>query len=155
MASSYLQGYSPLPDLQSLLSPTSGVGSAVSGLGSTSFLDNLQQTQAIDPGVMQQFGDWIKKSGFLDSTDKAGVKTQGFGAPLLGVATGLSNAWMGMKQYDLAKDSLAASKDQFAKNFGAQQKTTNAALADRQAARVASNPGAYASVSDYMKQYGI
>lgn len=154
MASQYLQGFNPLPDLQSLLQPASGIGSAVSGLGSTSFLDNLQQTQSIDPGVMQQFGDWIKQSGFLNST-KDGITSQGWGAPALGLASGLASAWMGAKQYNLAKDSLAASKDQFAKNFGAQQKTTNAALNDRQAARVASNPGAYASVSDYMKQYGI
>ena len=154
MASPYLQGYNPLPELNSLLAPNSGVGSAVSGLGSTDFLNNLQQTQSIDPGVMQQFGDWIKNSGFLNST-KEGVTTQGWGAPALGVASGLTNAWMGMKQYDLAKDQLSASKEQFNKNFGAQQKTTNAALADRQAARVASNPGAYTSVSDYMKQYGI
>jgi len=152
MASPYLQGFNPLPELGSLLQ--SGNSPVSSGLGSLDFLNNLQQTQSIDPGVMSQFGDWIKNSGFLNSTQN-GITTQGWGAPALGIASGLTNAWMGAKQYNLAKDSLAASKDQFNKNFAAQQKTTNAALSDRQAARVASNPGAYQSVGDYLKQYGV
>ena len=152
MASPYLQGFNPLPDLQSLIHPAGDLASV--NLGTSDFLNNLQQTQSIDPGVMQQFGDWIKQSGFLSST-KDGVTTQGWGAPALGIASGLSSAWLGAKQYGLAKDQLAASKDQFNKNYAAQQKTTNSALADRQAARVASNPTAYASVGDYMKQYGI
>jgi outer membrane murein-binding lipoprotein Lpp len=59
---------------------------------------------------------------------------------------------MGMKQYGLAKDTLAANKAQFERNFEAQRRTTNAALEDRQRARVASNPGAYQSVGDYMDQ---
>lgn len=89
------------------------------------------------------------------STAANGVKTQGWGGTALGVANGISNAWMGMQQYGLAKDQLAQSKKQFELNYGAQQKTTNAALSDRQAARVASNPGAYQSVADYMKTNGI
>lgn len=152
MASQFLGSYSPLPELENLIHPSANLSSL--NLGSSNFLDNLQQTQSIDPGVMQQFGDWIKQSGFLNSTQN-GVTTQGWGAPALNIASGLSSAWLGAKQYGLAKDQLASSKDQFNKNYAAQQKTTNAALSDRQAARVASNPGAYASVSDYMKQYGI
>ena len=60
-----------------------------------------------------------------------------------------------MKNYGLMKDQLAFSKDSFAKNYEAQRTTTNASLQDRQAARVASNPGAYQSVSDYMAKNGI
>jgi hypothetical protein len=59
---------------------------------------------------------------------------------------------MGMKQYGLAKDTLAANKAQFERNFDAQRTTTNASLEDRQRARVASNAGAYQSVGDYMDQ---
>ena len=98
--------------------------------------------------------DWLQNSGFLGKTEN-GVTTQGWGGAALGVAQGLGNTFMGMKQYGLAKDQLAQSKKQFDLNFGAQQKTTNSALADRQAARVASNPGAYQSVGDYMKKNGI
>ena len=80
---------------------------------------------------------------------------QGWGTTAMGAAGGLYNAWMGMKQYGLAKDTLDTNKQQFAQNFGAQQKMTNSRLEDRQAARVASNPGAYQSVGDYMKKNGV
>lgn len=94
---------------------------------------------------------------FLGSTGANGMKSQGWGGMALGAAQGIGNAWMGMKQYGLAKDQLAQSKKQFELNFGAQQKTTNAALEDRQTARVAAagGPGAYQSVGDYMKKNGV
>lgn len=76
-------------------------------------------------------------------------------APALGAAQGIFNAWMGMKQYGLAKDALASSKQQFNLNYDAQRTTTNAQLRDRQAARVASNPGAYQSVGEYMTANSI
>lgn len=90
--------------------------------------------------------------GFLDSTDAAGIKTQGWGAPALGAVAGLGNAYMGMQQLNLAKETLANNKRQFDMNYGAQRTTTNAALEDRQKARVASNAGAYQSVGDYMNK---
>ena len=80
---------------------------------------------------------------------------QGWGNTAMGAAGGLFNAWMGMKQYGLAKDTLETNKQQFAQNFAAQQKMTNSRLEDRQRARVASNAGAYQSVGDYMKQNGV
>lgn len=100
-------------------------------------------------------GGWLKDSGFFSTTDKNGVKTDGWGGMALGAAQGLANAYMGMKQYGIAKDTLAENKRQFALNYEAQRSTTNSALEDRQRARVASNPGAYQSVGDYMNQNGI
>ena len=93
--------------------------------------------------------------GFLDSTDKNGIKTQGWGGMALQGMQGLGNSYMGMKQFGLAEDALKEQKRQFNINFDAQRKTTNSQLSDRQRARVASNPGAYASEADYMKQWGI
>lgn len=91
--------------------------------------------------------------GFLDSTDVAtGIKTQGWGTPALGIASGLGNAYMGTQQLNLAKEVLANNKRQFDMNYGAARTTTNAKLEDRQRARVASNPGAYQSVGDYMNK---
>lgn len=84
-----------------------------------------------------------------------GTGEMGWGGMALGAASSLGNLWLGMKQYGLAKEQLAFSKDSFSKNWGAQVNTTNAALSDRQAARVASNPGAYDSVASYMAKYGI
>lgn len=80
---------------------------------------------------------------------------QGWGGLALGAITSGLNAYMGMKQYGLAKDQFAESKKQFGMNFDAQRRTTNAALADRQAARISSSPSSFASVADYMAKYGI
>ena len=86
---------------------------------------------------------------FLGST-KNGIKTDGWGGMALGTVSGLMNAFMGMKQYGLAKKTLAHNKDVFDKNYRGAQITANAAFEDRQRARVASNAGAYESVGDYM-----
>lgn len=93
--------------------------------------------------------------GMLGSTDANGIRTQGWGGLALGVGQGLMNAYLGMQQYGLAKDTFNENKRQFELNYAAKQKTTNAALADRQAARVASNSSQYESVGDYMKKYGV
>lgn len=94
--------------------------------------------------------------GFLDTFNPDGTKAgQGWGSPALGAASGIFNAYMGMKQYGLAKDQLAEGKRQFALNYDAQRTTTNSQLQDRQAARVASNPTAYQSVGDYMTANSI
>ena len=94
--------------------------------------------------------------GLLSQYDpKTGMTQQGWGVPALGAAQGIFNAYMGLQHYGLYKDQLAKSKKQFSLNYDAQRQTTNSALQDRQAARVASNPGAYQSVGDYMAQYGI
>lgn len=80
---------------------------------------------------------------------------QGWGNMALSGAQGLLSAWMGMQQYGLAKDQLKEGKRQFGLNYEAQRSTTNSQLEDRQRARVASNPGAYQSVGDYMDKNGI
>lgn len=80
---------------------------------------------------------------------------QGWGGMALGGAAALGNLFMGMKQYGLAKDTLAQNKLQFDTNYAAQKGLTNASLEDRQRARVASNPGAYQSVGDYMAANGV
>lgn len=77
------------------------------------------------------------------------------GTAMLGAATGLYGAYNARKTAKLARDQFNFSKDAFNKNFEAQAKTTNAQLADRQNARYIRNPKAHASVSDYMKKYGV
>jgi hypothetical protein len=101
------------------------------------------------------FTQWMRDTGVIGSTDANGLKTDGWGGLALGTATGLGGLYLGMQQYNLAKDALANNKAQFERNFAAQKTTTNANLEDRQRARVASNGGAYQSVGDYMSQNGI
>lgn len=77
------------------------------------------------------------------------------GGAVLGAAQSVYNAYNSYKQNKLAKEQFNFAKDSFNRNFEASAKTTNAALADRQATRVARDPSAYASVADYMKKYGV
>ena len=92
-------------------------------------------------------------SSFLGKTDtKTGIKTDGWGGLALGGAQGMAGAYLGMKQYGMAKQQLEESKRQFNANFAAQRKTLNTAMEDRQAARVASNSEAYESVGSYMNK---
>lgn len=94
---------------------------------------------------------------FLDSIlggsgDMSGLQMGQLG---LGGVTSLLNGYLGFQNLGLAKKQYQSQLDQFNKQWGANKKLTNASLADRQAARVASNPNAYQSVDDYMKKYGI
>lgn len=91
----------------------------------------------------------------FDTTNAQGIKTQGWGGLALSGIQGLGNSYMAMKQYGLAEDALKEQKRQFNTNFEAQRKLTNSQLADRQRARVASNPNAYQSEAEYMKTWGI
>ena len=98
----------------------------------------------------QQINQYMKDSGFLGTKEDPG-----WGGMALGAAGGLASAFMGMKQYGLAKETLANNKQQFAAQYDAQKKMTNSAMDDRQRARVASNPGAYESVGSYMAKNGV
>lgn len=99
--------------------------------------------------------DFFSWDSFLGGKNTDGTATNGWGGMALGALQGLGNAYMGMKQYGLAKDQLQFSKDAFNKNYAAQAQMTNASLEDRQRARVASNAGAYQSVGDYMAQHKV
>ena len=79
----------------------------------------------------------------------------GWGGLALGAAQGLMGGYMGLQQLGMAKKSFKENQRQFNLNFDAQKRTTNAALEDRQRARIASNSGAYQSVGDYMDKNGV
>lgn len=139
---------SPLmPQIGSFGATTQVTPSAMNLVPGTVDLTNLPGNEGI--------GGWLRNSGFLSTKDKNGLETQGWGGPALGLAGAGLNAFMGMKQFNLAKETLQANKDQYAANFDAQRTTTNSALEDRQRARVASNAGAYQSVGDYMDKNRI
>ena len=91
------------------------------------------------------------KTSFLDGA----LGPNGWGGLAVNAAGGLASAFLGMKQYGLAKQTLEENKRQFQLNYDAQKQTTNTRLEDRQRARVASNAGAYQSVGDYMTVNGI
>jgi hypothetical protein len=138
----------------------SGTGFNFGSMGGTGFQANgaTIATPNLTGGVGGMGGggtggsNWFRDSGFLSQRNADGTMSQGWGGLALGGAQALGSLYMGMKQYGLAKDTLAANKAQFERNFDAQRTTTNASLEDRQRARVASNAGAYQSVGDYMDQ---
>lgn len=84
-----------------------------------------------------------------------GIKTDSPVSMGMGAAQGLFSGIMAMKNYGLAKQTLAQNKEMADKNYAAQGTTTNTAFQDRQRARVASNPGAYESVDSYMNKNRI
>ena len=111
-----------------------------------------QEASAVDGSQVAAGGfampDWLK--GAVGTSEQPG-----WGGMAMGAASGLMSAFMGMKQYGLAKQSLAQNKQQFETNFNAQKGLTNSSLEDRQRARVASNANAYESVGSYMQKNGV
>ena len=88
------------------------------------------------------------KNGGIPMTDKINA-----GVGVFNAAVGAISAYKALK---LGKDNLNFQKESFAKNFEASKGTTNAQLADRQAARVRNyGTGVYDSVADYMAKYGV
>lgn len=101
-------------------------------------------TGSFEPSFMQSMMGW---------TDPAsGIKTMGFAGPAMSGLSSLVSGFMGMSALKEARAARAQQQKQFDMNYGAQRTLTNSMLEDRQRARVASNPGAYQSVGDYMTQ---
>lgn len=140
-------------DFLSMMNPMTSINNSLNTPSMVPMTDMSIPTQPLS--TWDSFQNWMGESGVLGRKLPDGTQMQGWGMPALSALSGLSSAFFGMKQLGLAKDTLEQNKKQFQLNFEAQRKTTNAALEDRQAARVASNPGAYQSVGDYMKRYGI
>lgn len=137
-------GYSPVTgydpnDIAGLLKSSGTSYKSITNAGVTAPVQT-------DPSFMQSM---------LGYTDAGGQSQSGWGGLALGAIQGIGGAYMGMKQFGLAKDTLKENKRQYDQNYQAQKTLTNSQLEDRQAARVASNAGAYASVGDYMKKNGI
>ncbi len=99
------------------------------------------------PGTAVTDYDWLDPKNIFGK--------DGWGGLALGVGQGLFNGYLGLQQLGMAKKAFGENQRQFNLNYDAQRRTTNAALEDRQRARLASNPGAYQSVGDYMNQYGV
>lgn len=91
--------------------------------------------------------DWLSPTNIFGK--------DGWGGMALGAAQGLFNGYLGLQQLGMAKKAFAENQRQFNLNYDAQRRTTNAALEDRQRARLASNPGAYESVGTYMDRNGV
>lgn len=118
---------------------------------STGFTSSANSFNAVPINTSTDSGSFL--DSILGGTgDMSGLQMGQLG---LGGVTSLLNGYLGFQNLGLAKKQYQSQLDQFNKQWDANKKLTNASLADRQAARVASNPNAYQSVDDYMKKYGI
>lgn len=107
------------------------------------------------PSLWNQFTGFMKNSGIAGSTDPVtGAKTDGWGAPAVGLLQALNAFSMGNRQLKISKGMLDDSRNQFAMNYGAQRQALNTRMEDRQRARVAANPKAE-SVESYMARNRI
>lgn len=103
-------------------------------------------------GINQKFQDWGVTGG---KDAKTGNTFNGWGGLALGAAQGIAN-WMGAKdQFALQKKATEASIANANENMRMNKLALRDNLESRQIARVASNPGAYQSVGEYMKQTGL
>lgn len=117
--------------------------------------NELQQTMQGWQGIPSVAGlQSVNQPSFMEGMlGKNGQ--QGWGNMALGALQGFGGAFMGMKQYGLAKDALKQSQNQFNLNYGAQRQSINTQLEDRQRARVAATEGHAESVDSYMDRNRI
>ena len=129
----------------------SGAAMAAAPTLTTNYLNGQAMQAAGGPGLWDQFTGL-----FQPNVDQAtGVATPSAVSTGLNTLSGLANTWMGIQQYNLAKDAFKENKRQFNLNYNAQKKNYNSSIEDRQRARVAANPGAYESVGSYMQKNGL
>jgi hypothetical protein len=137
-----------IEDFSDILSSWGQPGSTAGGF------DFKMPTTGATPGILgtgaPAGGDWQTK--WLGGTTPEGMRTNGIIPVGLSALSGLTGAYLGWQQFNLAKDQLAQNKKIFNLNFANQAQSINTQLEDRQRARVASNPGAYKSVGEYMDE---
>lgn len=116
---------------------------------------------AVATPLLQQFQQWNQNPGMINqfnSQNQLGVD-QGLNfndvmAGIQAISQGIG-AYTGLRQLSLAKDSFNFNKDVTETNLANQAKLTNSQLEDRQRARIASNPNAYQSLSEYMDKNAV
>lgn len=114
------------------------------------------------PGWLDSFSNWgagvndaLRKSGVLGSIDaKSGMRTEGWGGLALGTASALGNAYMGMKQYQMAKDQFNFKKGAWQQEFDMQKRTLNEAKFDRDQRRARERGDIYGNPYGSMAAWG-
>ena len=118
-----------------------------------SLVDNGVSASSEGSWFDRQRASWLNMDSAFGGIDKqSGNATNGWAMPAIQAGSSILNAHMGMKQYGMAKKNLQENKRQFNLNFDTQAQTLNTQMEDRQRSRVASNPNAHMSVSDYMNK---
>lgn len=104
--------------------------------------------------ALQNFG--LQQKGTPDMFSMEGMfGDNGWFAPTLKGVQGLSDLYLGMKSFGLAKDQFRQSTDLLRTNLSNQANLTNAQLHDRQVSRYMMNPEQYQNPAAYMQQWGV
>lgn len=140
--------------------PLGGGNNNVPSFGTSIGASTTAGTMPAGPGNLfsNLFGDggmFSKQSLFGGTDAKTGVSSLGWAPTALGIGQAIFGGIQGNKAMKMAQDSFKEGKRQFDLNYGAQRQSINTQLEDRQRARVASNPGAYESVGDYLDKNRI
>jgi hypothetical protein len=98
------------------------------------------QTALSTASPMNPITQMLQKYGVIDQFDQGGTKTPGWGNLALNTGAGLMNAYLGMKQYGLAKKQFDFSKDAWNKNYQAGLTEYNNRIDGRAAEMAAANP---------------
>jgi hypothetical protein len=142
-------GASGAQNVASLYGATGG-----NSFGSDMGIATTAGMQPAGGGLFSGLGDLL--SGAFNKTNpKTGVTQQGWAPLALGAGQAIFGAYQGMQAQKMAQQQFKEGKRQFDLNYGAQRQGINTELEDRQRARVAANPGAYQSVSEYMDKNRI
>ena len=103
---------------------------------------------------------WDSMTGYKDPT--TGKEDAGWGKSALGTAgaigklgVGLFGAYQSKKALDLAEDQFGEQKRQYAQNYAAQQKTTNALMEQKAKNRYLADPRNNLTADQYMKEHGV
>lgn len=109
----------------------------------------------VAPVVSPLWGDGGLGPGQTDSLWGNAFGENGWAPTAVSALSGIGNAWLGMKQYGLAKKQFSENKRQFNLNYGAQKNLINSQLSDRQARRHYERPDLYQSPGEYMDKWGV
>lgn len=104
--------------------------------------DQIGALQGQGDSLLSRLGSW---AGNNEPLIKLGT----------GTVMGLVGGYNAFNTNKLAKQQLRQNTRQYNEQMGIQKNLLNQEMADRQAARVASNPSAYEPVQSYMKKYGV
>ena len=133
-----------------------GGGDSASGAQNIASLFNAgSSNEGSGGGMFESLSNLFSKNSLFGGTDEKGVTTKGWAPLALGAGQAILGGIQGMQAQKLAQKQFKEGVRQFDLNYGAQRQSMNTQLEDRQRARVASNPGAYESVSSYLDKNRI
>lgn len=123
--------------------------------GNYNALGNNPTYQSVGSAMGTEIGNYPAGSNWISGTNNWLSNNSDLLKSGIGLITGGIGAWQGFQQNKLVRENMNQQANQFREQMNLSKQNINRNLEDRQRARVASNPVAYESVSDYMKKYGV